>query len=107
MLTTASITFSAMSAMPSGPRANAGAEANTLAAPIVIAAPKRRRRRLTANLAPVISATLQGKFQAKSATEHRATLRPNGAAAQACERDISTKNQPPAAHDCVDSIAVF
>src|SRR5258705_4331325 len=98
MLTTASITFSAISAMPSGPRANAGAVANTLAAPIVIAAPRRRRRRLRAGLAPVISAYLQGK----SGREYRATLRPNGAAAQACDRDISAKNRPPAAHDCVD-----
>jgi hypothetical protein len=39
MLTTASITFSATSAMPSGPRAKAGAEASKLAALSEIAAP--------------------------------------------------------------------
>src|SRR5712671_844592 len=103
ILTTASITFSAMSAIPSGPRANAGAEASTLAAPIVIAAPKRRRRRLRAGLAPVISTYLQ----ANRRMEYRATLRPNRAAAQACERDISAKNRRPAAHDCVDFLAAF
>ena len=60
MLTTASITFSAMSAMPSGPRALAGADASRLAALSVIASPIRRRLRLKAGLAPVMSASLQG-----------------------------------------------
>ena len=59
MLTTASITFSATSAMPSGPRAKAGAGVSTPAAPMLaprqIAASKGRRRRLKAGIAPVIS----------------------------------------------------
>src|SRR5437764_9767383 len=103
ILTTESITFSAMSAIPSGPRANAGAVAKTLAAPMVIAAAARRRRRLRAGLATVMSAFLQGK----SGTEYVATLRPNRAAAQACDRDISAKNRRFAPHDCVDSRQLF
>src|SRR5438105_4272340 len=44
ILTTESITFSAMSAMPSGPRALAGTEASKLATLSEIAIPIRRRR---------------------------------------------------------------
>src|ERR1700759_4091931 len=58
MLTTASITFSATSAMPSGPRANAGGALTTLAAPRPaprqIAGNPGRRRRLRAGIAAVI-----------------------------------------------------
>src|SRR6478752_1370055 len=100
ILTTASITFSAMSAMPSGPRAEAGADAKTLAAPIEIAAPIRRRRRLKAGLAPVMSASLQR-------IDLRSTVRPNGSVAQAFEPDISAKNRPTQAHDFVDLLATY
>src|SRR5471030_2695849 len=55
MLTTASITLSATSAMPSGPRAKAGADIRTLLAPRQIAANQRRRRWLNAGIAPVMS----------------------------------------------------
>src|ERR1700694_3918736 len=59
MLTTASITFSATSAMPSGPRARAcvdtGAEIRTLAVPSQIAANQGRRRWLKAGIALVMS----------------------------------------------------
>ena len=96
MLTTASITFSATSAMPSGPRAKAGATLSMLAAPSVIAAPKRRRRRLKAGLAPVISASLQR-------VDLASTVRPNGSAAQAFEPDISAKNRPGKGNDCVEA----
>jgi hypothetical protein len=91
-----SITFSAMSAMPSGPRALAGTDASKLAALNEIAIPIRRRRRLKAGLAPVMSACLQ-RFKFGS------TVRPNGSAAQASAPDIPAKNRPPAAHDCVDA----
>src|SRR4249919_466823 len=94
MLTTASITFSAMSAMPSGPRAAAGAALRTLAAPIATAAPMLRRRRLKAGLAPVMSACLQD-------VRFGHTVRPNRVAAQAFEPDISAKNRSGKAHDCV------
>ena len=60
MLTTESITFSAMSAMPSGPRALTGAVASMLAALNEMAIPIRRRRLVKAGLAPVMSACLQG-----------------------------------------------
>src|ERR1044071_4843415 len=64
ILTTESITFSAMSAMPSGPRALAGTEVSKLAALSEIAIPIRRRRRLKAG--PVMSASLQRvKFDAQ------------------------------------------
>src|SRR6478672_1109118 len=59
MLTTASITFSAISAIPSGPRAKAGADNGAdirmPAAPRQIAASKGRRRWFKAGIAPVIS----------------------------------------------------
>src|SRR6202171_5258966 len=100
LLTTASITFSATSAMPSGPRANAGTALSMLTAPSVIAAPIRRRRRLKAGLAPVISATLQR-------VDLASTVRPNGPAAQAFEPDISAKNRLFRSHDSVDSAANF
>src|SRR5260370_40094118 len=96
MLTTASITFSAMSAMPSGPRANAGAAQSMLAAPSMIAAPIRRRRRLTAGLAAVISASLQR-------VDLGSTVRPNRSAAQAFEPDISAKNRLERRHDRVEN----
>src|SRR4051794_28795918 len=99
MLTTASITFSAMSAMPSGPRAQAGAAASMVAAPSETAAPIRRRRRLKAGLAPVMSASLQR-------IDLRATVRPNGSEAQAFEPDISAKNRPSRAHDFVAPTAL-
>src|SRR5436190_8020436 len=86
MLTTASITFSAMSAMPSGPRAKAGPAAIMVAAPSETAAPIRRRRRLKTGLAPVMSASLQR-------VDLGTTVRPNGSEAQAFEPDISTKNR--------------
>jgi len=85
-----------MSAMPSGPRANAGAAQSMLAAPNMIAAPIRRRRRLTAGLAAVISASLQR-------VDLRSTVRPNRPAAQAFEPDISAKNRPKTGNDSVDS----
>src|SRR3984893_570915 len=72
MLTTASITFSATSAMPSGPRASAGADTRTLAAPMQIAANTGRRRRFKAGIAPVISAlslTKRAEFKIYSAPE--------------------------------------
>src|SRR5665213_3383799 len=77
MLTTASITFSATSAMPSGPRAQAGpektgAEISTPLAPRQIAARTGRRRWLKAGIAPVISASLLAKrigFDVHSAPE--------------------------------------
>ena len=87
MLTTESITFSAMSAMPSGPRALAGTEASKLAALSEIAIPIRRRRLLKAGLAPVMSACLQR-------VEFSSTVRPNGSEAQAFAPDISAKNRP-------------
>jgi hypothetical protein len=59
MLTTESITFSAMSAMPSGPRALTGAVASMLAALNAMAIPIRRSRLVKAGLAPVMSACLQ------------------------------------------------
>src|SRR5437868_8418939 len=99
MLTTASITFSAMSAIPSGPRAKAGAD-SMLAAPIVAAAARWRRRRFRASRAPVISGSLQ-----ENGNEYCATLRPNRAAAQAFEAVISAKNRRIAAHDCVGATA--
>jgi len=85
MLTTASITFSAMSAMPSGPRANAGAEANNARG-----ANRHRGPEKAQATAKGWSGTGHIGFSpGKSGMEYRATLRPNGAAAQACERDIS------------------
>src|SRR5881397_696763 len=98
ILTTESITFSAMSAMPSGPRALAGTDASKLAALSEIAIPIRRRRRLKAGLAPVMSACLQR-------VKFASTVRPNGSEAQASAPDIPAKNRPPAAHDCVDATA--
>ncbi len=80
MLTTASITFSATSAMPSGPRAKAGAEMSAPAAPRQIAASTGRRRRLKAVVAAVISTFLQKDLGLVL------TLRPKGAAAQAFSR---------------------
>src|SRR6201995_3540099 len=59
MLTTASITFSATSAMPSGPRASAGAEISVDAAPRQTAASTGRRRWLRAVVTAVIAAFLQ------------------------------------------------
>src|SRR5260370_32025253 len=99
MLTTASITFSATSAMPSGPRANAGAAQIMLAAPSMIAAPIRRRRRLKAGLAAVISGSLQR-------VDLGSTVRPNRTAAQAFEPDISAKNRLERRHDRVENSLV-
>src|SRR5436190_6645453 len=76
-----------MSAMTSGPRAKAGAAASTVAAPSETAAPIRRRRRLKAGLAPVMSASLQ---EVDLAT----TVRPNGSEAQAFGPGNSAKNRP-------------
>src|SRR3979411_1898748 len=92
ILTTASITFSAVAAMPAGPRAKAGAAASMVAAPSETAAPIRRRRRLKAGLAPVMSASLQEGYLGT-------TVRPNGSEAQAFEPGISAKKRPSAAHD--------
>ena len=73
MLTTASITFSATSAMPSGPRANAGARhQRRWLAPRQIAANQGRRRWLKAGIAPVISVSLLkngSEFEVHSAPE--------------------------------------
>src|SRR3981081_1141137 len=81
MLTTASITFSATSAMPSGPRARAGAE-RTLAAPRQIAANQGLRRWLAAGIALVMfDLSLQ-----KKGRNLKSTVRPNGVAAQALSR---------------------
>src|ERR1700712_3896116 len=64
ILTTASITFSATSAMPSGPRANAGKEtgkeSRVVAAPRQMAAAQGRRRWLNAGIAPVMSGLSPG-----------------------------------------------
>src|SRR5215813_9440045 len=60
MLTTASITFSATSAMPSGPRAKAGAEISVDAAPRQAAASSGRRRWLRAVVTAVMSAFSSG-----------------------------------------------
>src|ERR1700759_39998 len=59
MLTTASITFSATSAIPSGPRACAGAAISVDAAPRQAAASSGRRRWLRAVVTAVILALLQ------------------------------------------------
>src|SRR6516164_6415713 len=59
ILTTASITFSATSAIASGPRANAGAGASAATAPRQAAATSGRRRSLSALVAAVMSASLQ------------------------------------------------
>src|SRR6267378_2372807 len=85
MLTTASITFSATSAMPSGPRAKAGPDKTgaetTVAAPRQIAANQVRRRWLRAGIALVmLDLSLQ-----KTGRNLKSTVRPNGAAAQASE----------------------
>src|SRR3978361_1405790 len=73
MLTTESITLSATSAMPSGPRASAGAAIRAPAAPRQMAASKGRRRWLNAGIAPVMSHSLLGKngsgFEVHSAPE--------------------------------------
>src|SRR5262245_19535740 len=98
MLTTESMTFSAISAMPSGPRAMAGAVAIRPAAVSEIAIPIRRRRRLKAGLAPVMSGRLQR-------VGFISTVRPNGSEAQASAPDIPAKNRPRAPHDCVDGTA--
>src|SRR5258707_8816445 len=87
MFTTASITFSATSAMPSGPRASAGAEIRTLAAPRQIAANQGLSRRLKAGIARVMFAlSLQ-----KKGRELKSTVRPNRVAAQAFELDSGGK----------------
>src|SRR3954466_11824849 len=62
ILTTESITFSATSAIPSGPRAKAGADASALAAPSRTAATTGRRRRLKADVAAIMSASLHSKY---------------------------------------------
>src|SRR6185436_9461431 len=63
-----------------------------------IAIPIRRRQRLKAGLAPVMSARLQK-------IEFGSTVRPNGSEAQASAPDIPAKNRPQAAHDYVDATA--
>src|SRR5438094_2605592 len=132
ILTTESITFSAMSAMPSGPRALAGTEASKLATLSEIAIPIRRRRlvpflfRLNRNGAPdscfdafssrePVATSLEnalvkaGLAPVMSAclqrVEFASTVRPNGSEAQASALDIPAKNRPRAAHDCVDATA--
>jgi hypothetical protein len=87
-----------MSAMPSGPRALAGTGASKLAALNEIAIPIKRRRRLKAGLAPVMSACLQR-------VEFSSTVRPNGSEAQASAPDIPAKNRSRTAHDYVDATA--
>src|SRR3981081_4663319 len=99
MLTTASITFSATSAMPSGPRARAcvdtGAEIRTLAVPSQTAAHQGRRRWLKAGIALVMSdLSLQ-----KTGRNSKSTVRPNGVAAQASEPDEGRKKPDSTAAD--------
>src|SRR3954453_6566341 len=70
ILTSASITFSATSAMPSGPRANAGIELRV--APRQMAAAHGRRRWLNAKIAPVMSGLspeTERKFELHTAPE--------------------------------------
>src|SRR6266699_5985577 len=93
MLTTASITFSATSAMPSGPRAKAGPDntgaETTVAAPRQIAANQGRRRWLRAGIALIMfDLSLQ-----KTGRNLKSTVRPNGAAAQASEPHPGRKNR--------------
>src|ERR1700726_2070738 len=90
MLTTASIPFSATSAMPSGPRANAGGDTSTLVAPRQIAASKGRKRSLKAGLAPVISALSSHKM----GRNLNSTVRPNGVTAQACGSAFRPHKRP-------------
>jgi len=68
-------------------RAQAGTAASMVAAPSETAAPIRRRRRLKAGLAPVMSASLQR-------VDLGTTVRPNGSEAQAFAPGISAKNRP-------------
>src|SRR5258708_37519771 len=111
MLTTASITFSAMSAMPSGPRANAGTENRVVAAPRQTAAAQGRKRWLNAEIAPVMSVLSPGKDGKKL----KPTVRPNGATAQACApcnfiliRGCGLRRKTDAsAHDGVDLTDIF
>ena len=77
ILTTASITFSATSAIPSGPRAKAGAEKAATAVPRQTAVSSGRRRVRRAGVAMDMAETLLKE----SAISCR--LRPNGAPAQA------------------------
>src|SRR6266404_9922231 len=93
MLTTASITFSATSAMPSGPRAKAGPDKTgaetTVAAPRQIAANQGRRRWLRAGIALIMfDLSLQ-----KTGRNLKSTVRPNGAAAQASAPLPGRKNR--------------
>ncbi|MGY4430276.1 hypothetical protein ACVWWO_002753 [Bradyrhizobium sp. F1.13.1] len=67
MLTTASITFSATSAMPSGPRAEAGVP-NALKAPTASAASPKRKR-VGAMVAAVIVISRKQGFGVKTALE--------------------------------------
>src|SRR6478752_7784423 len=85
MLTTASITFSATSAMPSGPRAKAGGVHARLAAPRQIAANQGRRRRVRAGIAAVISdlSVLKSGPGLEPARNALSTVRPNRVTAQA------------------------
>ena len=88
MLTTASITFSATSAMPSGPRASAGAEQDT----------GRRQGWRQGRSRPAAGAgdgsgleshrSYQLSLLAKSGRNLKSTVRPNGVTAQAFEPDI-------------------
>ena len=102
ILTTASITFSATSAMPSGPRAKAGADARTLAAPMADRGPHQAQ-------ATAQGGTGTGHVSSLSRNDRnlRSTVRPNGSAAQAFEPDISAKNRPTQAHDFVDLLATY
>src|SRR5215212_7399886 len=90
ILTTASTTFSATSAMPSGPRASAGAAMSTLAAPTQIAVSSGRTRWLRTGIAPVISAL----FHDKSGRNLKSTVRPNRVTAQAFERTFVPISRP-------------
>src|SRR6185295_4905944 len=113
ILTTASITFSATSAIPSGPRANAGKETDkesrVVAAPRQMAAAQKlgaraRRRWLNAGIAPVMSGLSPGKgVENLSLQCARTGRRRKHAASQFCAiraLDYSEK-QTPATHDGV------
>src|SRR5258708_24696803 len=114
ILTTASITFSATSAMPSGPRANAGKETDTesrvVAAPRQMAAAQGRRRWLNAGIAPVMSGLSPGNGAENLSLQCART----GQRRKHARRVILPmalpdygKKQTPAAHDGVDPYGIF
>src|ERR1700754_5269835 len=119
ILTTASITFSATSAMPSGPRANAGKETDTesrvVAAPRQMAAAQRlrargRRRWLNAGIAPVMSGLSPGNGAENLSLQcARTGQRRKRAPSQFCAisaLDYGEKRTP-ATHDGVDPTGIF